>query len=64
MKKIASKINGNALATIAGLLVAIGNAWATIEWENFEFTKGNIAKLTVSAMIAIGGYVSTINIKK
>lgn len=56
-----SKINkqiANYGATFAGILVAVANAWVTIEWEHFEFTKGNIMKLTLSAFIAAGGYFS------
>ena len=58
------KFNPDFLATGLGLLVAIANAWMTIDWDNFEWSANNCIKLGISAVIAMGGYVSTIKIKK
>lgn len=44
-------------ATIAGLLVAIGTAYSTIDWTNFNIKK-EWPRLLISAAIAIGGYIS------
>lgn len=45
-------------ATLAGLIVALANAWITIDWDNFQWTDGNIMKLSISGVIAAGGYFS------
>lgn len=58
------KFNPDFLATILGLLVAIANAWMSIDWDNFEWSTNNIVKIGISAVIAMGGYVSTIKKKK
>ena len=50
-------------ASIGGIIIAVANAWITIDWDNFSFTQGNIMKLSVSALVAIGGCVSKIAIK-
>jgi hypothetical protein len=57
------KLNPDALATILGLLVAIANAWINIDWDNFEFSPNNIIKIVISAIIAAGGYMSTLKTK-
>lgn len=54
------KINPDFLATILGLLVAIANAWINIDWDNFEWNANNCIKIGISAVIAMGGYVSTL----
>ena len=54
------KLNPDALATILGLLVAIANAWVNIDWDNFEWSPNNIIKIGISAVIAMGGYISTL----
>lgn len=58
------KLNPDALATLLGLLVAVSNAWVTIDWDNFEWTANNCVKIGISAIIAAGGYISTIKTKK
>jgi hypothetical protein len=58
------KINPDALATILGLLVAIANAWITIDWDTFEWTPNNCMKIGISAIIAMGGYMTTIKTTK
>lgn len=50
-------------ATITGLTVAIANAWMTIDWSTFDLKK-EYPKLVLSAIIAVGGYISTIKIKQ
>lgn len=45
-------------ASLGGVIVAVANAWITIDWDNFQWTQGNIMKLSVSAIIAMGGYFS------
>lgn len=49
-------------ATALGLIVAISSAWMTIEWATFDIKK-EWPKLILSAVIAIGGYVSTLKLK-
>jgi hypothetical protein len=58
------KLNPDFLATALGLLVAIANAWMTIDWDNFEWNANNCVKIGLSAVIAMGGYMSTIKSKK
>lgn len=58
------KVNLNWASTWIGAGVAIANAWLTIDWDNFTWTGNNIMKLVISAMIAVGGYMTTINAKK
>jgi hypothetical protein len=43
--------------------VAIATAWQSIDWDNFEFNSGNISKLMLSAIIALGGFMTSINVK-
>jgi hypothetical protein len=50
-------------ATILSLVVAIASAWMTIEWTTFDIKK-EWPKLVLSAVIATGGYVSTLKLKK
>ena len=57
-------LNPDFTATALGLLVAIANAWMTIDWDNFEWSANNCVKIGISAIIAMGGYVSTIKTKK
>jgi len=56
MKKRASLI-----ATVVGITVAVANAWLTIDWKEFDFEK-EWPKLACSAVIAIGGIVSKVNV--
>jgi hypothetical protein len=56
------KLN-NILSTIFGAIVAIANAWVTIDWDNFIFSVNTGFKLFLSALIALGGYMTTINRK-
>ncbi len=58
------KLNPDFTATALGLLVAIANAWMTIDWDNFKWNANNCVKIGISAIIAMGGYVSTIKTKK
>ena len=43
--------------TIAGLLIAIGNAALTINWMDFVWSK-EYPKLIASILIAVGGWLS------
>ena len=53
----------NTLSTIFGAIVAIANAWVTIDWDNFVWSVNTGIKLLLSALIALGGYMTTINHK-
>jgi hypothetical protein len=58
MKKLLKKIkNKSTLATIAGVTTAIATAWLTIDWLTFDIRK-EWPKLFLSAIIAVGGYLS------
>jgi hypothetical protein len=50
-------------ATALALIVAIASAWMTIDWTTFDIKK-EWPKLALSAIIAAGGYVSTLKLKK
>ena len=52
----------NHISTLMGILVAISTAWMTIDWVTFDIKK-EYPKLILSAIIAIGGYVTTIKTK-
>ena len=62
MKAIIYKYK-NEISTLAGLLVAIGTAWSTIDFSTFEVSN-DWHKLIIPAMIAIGGYVTKINVER
>jgi hypothetical protein len=53
----------NTLSTVFGAIVAIANAWVTIDWDNFVWSINTCIKLLLSALIALGGYMTTINRK-
>lgn len=61
MKKLIKKYKSE-ISTIAGLLAAVGTAWSTIDFTVFEISK-DWPKLIIPAMIAIGGYVTELNVK-
>ncbi len=44
-------------ATIAGIIVAVAQAWQNIDWTTFSFLR-DWPKLAISAAIALGGYLS------
>ncbi len=50
------KIN-DYVATVAGLIVAIAQAWMNVDWKDFHFEK-QWPELALSAAIAAGGYFS------
>jgi hypothetical protein len=62
MKNIINKYKSE-LSTLFGALVAIATAWQSIDWDNFEFNPATFSKLMMSAIIAIGGYMTSINVK-
>lgn len=58
MRKVFKKIkNKDFLATFAGITTAIATAWLTIDWLTFDIRK-EWPKLLLSAVIAVGGYLS------
>ena len=44
-------------ATVFAVIVAIAQAWITIDWTTFVIEK-EYPKLILSAIIALGGYIS------
>jgi hypothetical protein len=60
--KLTSK-QRNLLSTIFGGIVAIATAWVSVEWETFTFDFKHIAPLVLSGLVALGGYMTTINSK-
>jgi uncharacterized protein with HEPN domain len=48
------------LSTLIGFIVAIANAWITIDWSTFDINK-EYPKLVLSGLMAIGGYMTKIN---
>ena len=56
-----SRRHRNLLSTIFGGLVAIATAWVSVEWETFAFDFKHIAPLVLSGLVALGGYMTTIN---
>ena len=57
------KLNSSNISTILGLIVAVANAWINVDWENFTFDTQHVAPLIVSALVAIGGYMTQIESK-
>lgn len=62
MLKLIKKYPSQA-STIIGALVAIAQAWNSVDWKNFDWKKEWPA-LLLSGMIALGGYLTSLNIKK
>lgn len=60
MKKIKQNWQSHT-STIIGGIVAIATAWSTIDFSTFEFSK-DWHKLIIPAIIAIGGYVTKLNV--
>jgi len=50
-------------STIFGAVVAVATAWVTVDWETFTFDFKHIAPLFLSALVALGGYMTSINSK-
>lgn len=50
-------MNRNLFSTLMGLTLAICNAWVNINWKDFNLEK-EWPKLLITAMIAIGGYIT------
>jgi hypothetical protein len=51
------------ISTIMGGLVAIAIAWDSVDWQTFEFDSRHLFPLFLSAMVALGGYMTSINTK-
>lgn len=62
MKTIIKKYKSE-LSTILGVIVAIANSYANVDWETFTPDYKHIMPLVISAFIAIGGYATSINVK-
>jgi len=58
-----SKQTRSILSTLMGALVATLNAWVNVDWSTFDFDAKHLAPLFISGMIALGGYMTTINSK-
>lgn len=65
MKNIIKKIKENIhdwFATLMGLLVTITVAWQAVDWNSFSLKRDWI-KLVISAIPAIGGYITELKKK-
>jgi hypothetical protein len=51
------------MSTLLGWIVALANAYANVEWTNFEPNLKHIMPLIISGVIALGGHMTSINIK-
>lgn len=51
------------LSTLFGAVVAVATAWVTVDWETFTFDFKHIAPLFLSALVALGGYMTSLNSK-
>jgi len=58
-----SKRTRSILSTLIGALVATLNAWVNVDWSTFAFDAKHIAPLFISGMIALLGYMTSINSK-
>jgi len=58
-----TKKERNLLSTLFGAIVAIATAWVSVEWETFAFDFKHLAPLVLSGLVALGGYMTTINSK-
>ena len=52
------------LSTVMGGVVAVATAWVTVDFENFTFDFKHIAPLVLSGLVALGGYMTSINGKE
>lgn len=51
------------ISTLIGAGVAIANAWVNVEWNTFSLDPKHLMPLVVSGLIAIGGYMTSLNSK-
>ena len=51
------------LSTVMGGVVAVATAWVTVDFETFAFDFKHIAPLVLSGLVALGGYMTSINSK-
>jgi hypothetical protein len=62
------KKNASTLSTLMGYLVAVAQAWVNIDWSHFEPTQTwfikNLPPLLLSAVIALGGHLTRLNMKE
>lgn len=59
-----SKKQRSMFSTIMGAIVAIATAWVGVDWETFTFDFKHIAPLFLSGMVALGGYMTSIDTKE
>lgn len=59
-----SKRHRNLLSTLFGAAVAIATAWVSVEWNTFALDFKHIAPLVLSGLVALGGYMTSINSKE
>ncbi len=52
------------MSTILGIVLALANAWANVDWSTFESDFKHIMPLATSGFIALGGYFTSINFLK
>jgi hypothetical protein len=62
MKKTIHKYKSE-LSTVLGCVVAIANSYANVDWSTFTWDAKHTMPLLVSAVVAIGGYMTSINLK-
>lgn len=58
-----SRKTASQISTIMGYVVAISNAWINVDWHTFKVDAGHIMPLFFSAMVALGGHMTSINVK-
>jgi len=51
----------NYVSTILGIVVAIANGWANVDWSTIAWDRAHVMPLIISAAIALGGYMTSIN---
>lgn len=51
------------ISTVMGGVVAVATAWVTVDFETFAFDFKHIAPLVLSGLVALGGYMTSINTK-
>jgi hypothetical protein len=51
------------ISTIMGAIVAVATVWVTVDFETFSFDFKHIAPLVLSGLVALGGYMTSINSK-
>jgi len=55
--------NKSQMSTLLGWVVALANAYANVDWATFELNYKHVMPLIISGLIALGGHMTSINIK-